>query len=831
MLYRKYCSISLTSQAPFSALQLRADQVKADVAVQKTRVQLEQERAAVKKELQETRAALETEYQAKIEKIGAKLERKMAVSEAEKRKAVDQEVKRRVNVLNKELAVKLEERVAKAREEIEGEVENRVAVQVMARATELEERSKAGVERQVTERVRLEVENQVKARVKEAVERSKVEVEKQVKERVKREMEGEIKGRVKDTVEKTKEEARAKFEEDREAAVKRAVTDAERKAEREKKAAVESAVREERSRLDGVTRAVVENADNVRSGKGEEAAVQTDEGLGGGLVEVNQLDLVSGAVTEEAPRQDRGWFGLLSPRRAVKPSKPSGQRPVLLEDASNPGLAAGSPGVENGSLNPAEATRAPNAEAPSENGLVDQTEPVHMEPSPVEAPGVKKGKASPKPPRPQGKRKQREPISEEPVEERPLKQRKADKDAGLDNPDLVSQRSLPKRGAKGGGPVEALGAAVTAVGRAEDAVTGPFGFVLDDTDLGFVPGSTTEKAAPERGVKKHRWSLWPGFLSPRKAKPDSGGQGEGEPAPSEGLKADGTARGGQIEGQSGPLQEELGAGNGTGMEGAVQREKLASDGEKTFPEINLIASDGQEHRVLRERPVSAKTPNARAGRQTSKPSKPPLSAVRASGRLRERTLSSDPVSAVEPSVETEPSRLPEKAGRGPALEVSEREGARTESPVESVGVPSMSEEQELSANLSPNHPVNPAINPMTADEQGKLERIMARLEADERAIALDVAAMEEAGDPKISVEEAQNLGIEAAAHNPGFEAAEIPVEEAQNTKTSGPKKRKKLQLKRLSGEGANPDQLGVSMTLKGNGLRGVGGSPSSIGKN
>lgn len=807
--------------------------MKADVIVQKTRVQLEQERAAVKKELQETRAALETEYQAKIEKIGAKLERKMAVSEAEKLRAVDQEVKRRVIVLNKELEVKLEERVAKAREEIEGEVENRVAVQVMARATEIEERSKAGAERQVQERVRLEVENQVKARVKDAVEKSEAEVEKQVKERVKREMEGEIRGRVKDAVEKTRVEARVKFEEEKEAAVKMAVKEAERKVETEKKAAVESAVREERSRLDGVTRAAVDNADNeVRIG--EEAAVQTDEGL----VEVSQLGLASGATesAKEVPRQGRGWLGLLSPRRAVKPSNPSGQRPVLPEDASGLGLASGSQEVHNGplSLNPAEATRAPNAEvleAPSENGLVDQTEPVHIEPSPVEAPGVKKGKASPKPPKPQGKRKQRDPISEEPVEEHPLKQRKSIQDAGLDKPDLVSQRNSPEKGAKGGGPVEALGAAVTAVGRAADAVTGPFGFVLDDTDLEFVPGSTTEKAEPERGVKKHRWSLWPGFLSPRKGKPGSGVLEGGEATPLEGEKADGTVPGGQIEGQSGPLQEELGVGNGVGMEGAAQREKLPSEGEKTSPEIKLMASNGQGHRVLRERPVSAKTPNTRGGRQTSKPSKPPLSAVRASGRLRERTLSSDPVSDAEPSVKTEPSRLPEKSGRGPALEVVEREGARTESPVESVGVPSMSEEQELSANPSPNHPVNPAINPMTAEEQGKLERIMARLEADERAIALDVAAMEEAGDPKISVEEAQNPGIEAAAHNPGFEAAEIPVEEAQNTKTPGPKKRKKLQLKRLSGEGANPDRLGVSMTLKGKGLRGVGGSPSSIGKN
>jgi hypothetical protein len=802
--------------------------VKADVAVQKTRVQLEQERAAVKKELQETRAALETEYQAKIEKIEAKLERKMAVSEAEKRKAVDQEVKRRVNVLNKELEVKLEERVAKAREDIEGEVENRVAVQVMARATELEERSKAGVERQVEERVRLEVENQVKARVKEAVERSKVEVEKQVKERVKREMEGEIRGRVKDAEEKTREKARAKFEEEKGAAVKMAVKEAERKAEREKKAAVESAVREERSRLDGVTKAALENGGNeVRSGKGEEAAVQTDEGLGGGLVEGNQLNLVSGAVTKEVTRQGRGWLGLLSPRRAVKPSNPSGQGPVLPEDASALRLASGSQGVENGSLtfNPAEPTRAPIAEvleAPSENDLVDQTEPVHTEPSPVDAPGVKKGKASPKPPKSLGKRKQREPISEEPVEERPLKQRKAVKDAGLDNSDLDSQRSLPERGVKGGGPVEALGAAVTAVGRAADAVTGPFGFVLDDTDLGFVPGSTTEKAAPERGVKKHRWSLWPGFLSPRKGKPGSGGQGEGETTPSEGDKADGTVPGGQIEGQSSPLQEELGASNGVGTENAVQQEKLPFEGEKTSPEINLMASDGQEHRVLRERPLSAKTPNTRGGRQTSKPSKPPLSAVRASGQLRERTLSSDPVSAVEPPVEIEPSRLPEKSGRGPALEVSGQEGARTESPE----VPSMNEEQELSVNPSPNHPVNP----MTAEEQGKLERIMARLEADERAIALDVAAMEEAGDPKILVEEAQNPGIEAAAHNPGFEAAENPVEEAQNLKTPGLQKRKKLQLKRRSGEGVNPDRLGGSKMLKGKGLRGVGGSPSSTGK-
>lgn len=642
---------------------------------------------------------------------------------AAQQRAADSDVEKRVKHLGREAEIRAEERSA----------------------IQLQERL-AGVE--------LEVERRVNVLVKERVSgldaRNREEVERRVSEGVKKVVEREVKAQVKDAVKMAKEEAKAKDDQEKAAAIEKAVRSAAQKAEREKRAAVEKAVREERSKMAGQARAVDEAEE-------EKSSLQNGEGF----ERISPLTAGEQAGGANEGVSKRSWFGLVSPRRAAKPSE--SREDERREGESLPGDA---PPLEqvDGLLSPVGTETPPivlnpvgSSEAAGGGSAIADAAVVHTEPAPADAAGVNGG-PSPKRPKLQRKRKQPETPPEEPPEEPPLKQQKALNDAGQDNPS-------PEE--KLGGPVKALETAVTAVGRAADAITGPFGFVLDDTDLGFVPGHTGAKAPDEGGVKKPRWSLWPGFLSPRKAKAEAGGQdGTGTSPPGE----EGTERnlpGGQIEGQSSPLQEK--AKNDGGEAGPVLMDgqggpPLSENGTLSNPpEVDLR---GDETGVSEERTtLVAKTPNTRTGRPglpTPKPTrtpKPPPSVVRTSSRLRERALSTDLRGTLEPTPtdqfaasseirgktspsganggpasDAQPLGPPEQTGRGsPLTEGTRNQGA-------GLGLEVVGQGDPFVAKTPTSGSARRLQRALTAEEQAKIERIMAQLEAEERAIATDEAA-------------------------------------------------------------------------------------------
>ncbi|GAQ84530.1 hypothetical protein KFL_001930080 [Klebsormidium nitens] len=690
--------------------QLQGDRAKGEALLQASRAQLDKERAAMQLELQETRASLEIEFQTK-----------MLTADAATQRAAKSEVEKRVKDLEREAEIRAEERATvRLQERLAGvdlEVERRVSAQLKERVSELEVRNREEVERRVSEGSKKGVEREVKAQVKDAVK-------------------------------KAKEEAKAKYDQERGAAIQKAVRDAERKAEGEKRAAIDKAVKEERSRTAGQARAVSE-------AEGEKSSLQNGEGLEG----VSQLTEgeQAGGPKEGVPR--RSWFGLGSPRRGAQPSEAreneEGERQILVDgvppleqiDGLLSQVGMETPPV---AVNPVGSSEAAGVEGASADEVA-----VHAEPTPVVSAGVN-GAPSPKRPKLQSKRKQPETPPEEAPEERPLKQRRIIADAGPDKPVLEE---------KHGGPVEALGAAVTAVGRAADTITGPFGFVLDDTDLGFVPGHTDRKAPREVSVKKPRWSLWPGFLSPRKAKAEEGGQDGAGTSPSGEEGAEKNLPGGQVEGQSSPLLEN--ARNDGGEVGPVlmdvQQGPLPTENE-TPPEMDLR---GDETRAAEERATRvAKTPNTRVGRAvlpTPKPArtpKPPLSAVRTSSRLRERTLSSDLKGTLEPTSATQLAGSSGKRGKssppgadvGPDAQSQEppkqtervsplTDGTRNQAPGKSAEIAGREQRDPSPAKTPGTGPARRLQRALTAEEQAKIERIMARLEAEERAIAADEAAV------------------------------------------------------------------------------------------